>query len=101
MRRGYGQFRENFVLAEYVNDRPYVASSFMSVAIAKVYSSALSGKCKDRPELVETPIPLSVKLSILPCRGGDKFLRRLFEPLGYSVTSERHYTRPKFSRVGR
>ncbi len=90
VRRGYGQHRENFALAEYVNDRPYVASSFMSVAIAKVYSSALSGKCKDRPDLVQTPIPLTAKLSILPCRGGDKFLRRLFEPLGYSVISERH-----------
>lgn len=100
VRRGYGQFRENFVLAEYVNDRPYVASSFMSVAIAKVYSSALSAKCKDRPELVETPIPLSAKLSILPCRGGESFLRRLFEPLGYSVTSERHILNPSFQEWG-
>ena len=100
VRRGYGQFRENFALAEYVNDRPYVASSFMSVAIAKVFSSALSGKCKDRPKLVETPIPLSVKLSILPCRGGAKFLRRLFEPLGYSVTSERHILDPSFQEWG-
>lgn len=100
VRRNYGQQRENFALAEYVNDRPYVASSFMSVAIAKVYSSALSGKCKDHPELVETPIPLSVKLSILPCRGGDKFLRRLFEPLGYSVISERHTLDSSFEEWG-
>lgn len=100
VRRGYGQHRETFALAEYVNDRPYVASSFMSVAIAKVYSSALSGKCKDRPELVETPIPLSAKLSILPCRGGKKFLRRLFEPLGYSITSERHILDTSFEEWG-
>jgi len=90
VRQYHGQVRDNFALAEYVNDRPYVASSFMSVAIAKVFSSALSGKSKDRPELVETPIPLSAKLSILPCRGGEKFLRRLFEPLGYTVNAERH-----------
>ncbi len=100
VRRGYGQHRENFALAEYVNDRPYVASSFMSVAIAKVYSSALSGKCKDRPDLVQTPIPLTAKLTILPCRGGDKFLRRLFEPLGYSVISERHILDSSFQEWG-
>src|SRR4051812_48641978 len=29
-------------LQPYVNDRPYVASSFLSVAIAQVYGSALS-----------------------------------------------------------
>ena len=70
VRRKYGQSRDNFALAEYVNDRPYVASSFMSVAIAKVFGTALSGKCKDRPELVDKPIPLTAKLSTLPCRGG-------------------------------
>lgn len=101
VRRSYGQHRENFALAEYVNDRPYVSSSFMSVAIAKVYSSALSGKCKDRPELVETTIPLSAKLSILPCRGGDQFLRRLFEPLGYSVISEGHILDTSFQEWGK
>lgn len=89
VRRSYGQQRDSFTLAEYVNDRPYVASSFMSVAIAKVYRSALSGNSKDRPVLVKTPIPLAVKLSTLPCRGGEKFLRRLFEPLGYSVQAKR------------
>ena len=100
VRRYHGQFRENFALAEYVNDRPYVASSFMSVAIAKVFSSALSGKCKDRPELVETAIPLSAKLSVLPCRGGEKFLRRLFEPLGYTVHAERHELDAQFPDWG-
>ncbi len=100
VRRYHGQVRDNFALAEYVNDRPYVASSFMSVAIAKVFSSALSGKSKDRPELVETPIPLSAKLSILPCRGGEKFLRRLFEPLGYTVNAERQVLDAQFPDWG-
>ena len=100
VRRYHGQVRDNFALAEYVNDRPYVASSFMSVAIAKVFSSALSGKSKDRPELVETPIPLSVKLSTLPCRGGEIFLRRLFEPLGYTVHAERHVLDGRFPDWG-
>ena len=34
---------------QYVNDRPYVASSFLSVAIAKVFTTALSGRCKRSP----------------------------------------------------
>ena len=63
-------------------------------------TSALSGKSKDRPELVETPIPLSVKLSTLPCRGGEIFLRRLFEPLGYTVHAERHVLDGRFPDWG-
>ncbi len=69
-------------LDQYVNDRPYVASSFLSVAIAKVFGSAMQGKCKNRPDLVDTALPLKVQLSVLPCRGGKEFLKQLFEPLG-------------------
>jgi 3' terminal RNA ribose 2'-O-methyltransferase Hen1 len=76
-------------LEQYVNDRPYVCSSFMSVVLARVFSRALSGKCKTRPELVETKMPLTCCISVLPCRGGEAFLRRLFEPLGYSVNARR------------
>ena len=79
----------NFTLAQYVNDRPYAASSFMSVAIAQVFGSALQGRCKDRPELVQTPIPLSVRIDVLPVRGGERFLRNVFEPLGYAVEASR------------
>ena len=100
VRRPHGQFAENFALAQYVSDRPYVASSFLSVAIAQVFSSALSGKCKDRPQLVETEIPLKAKLSILPCRGGEDLLRRLFEPLGYTVEAERHALNSQFPDWG-
>lgn len=57
-------------LSQYVNDRPYVASSFLSVAIAKVFRRALSGQCKDYPELATLAIPLCAKLAVLPCRGG-------------------------------
>lgn len=69
----------NFLLAQYVNDRPYAASSFMSVAIAQVFGSALQGRCKVRPELV------TARIDVLPVRGGEKFLRAIFEPLGYEV----------------
>jgi 3' terminal RNA ribose 2'-O-methyltransferase Hen1 len=72
-------------LHEYVNDRPYVASSFLSVAIGRVFSSAMSGKCVDRPELAAAQIPLEARLPVVPCTGGEQFLRRLFEPLGYEL----------------
>lgn len=100
IRRPRGQIAENFALAQYVSDRPYVASSFLSVAIARVFGSALSGKCKARPQLAETELPLNVKLSVLPCRGGTKLLRRLFEPLGYMVQAERHVLDTQFPNWG-
>ncbi len=99
-RRPHGRFGENFALAPYVSDRPYVASSFLSVAIAQVFSSALSNRSKERPELAETAIPLEAKLSILPCQGGEQLLRRLFEPLGYKITVERHILDAQFPAWG-
>ncbi len=81
---------QNFLLAQYVNDRPYVASSFLSVAIAQVFGSALQGRCKDRPELASTPIPLTANLDVLSVRGGERVLRAMFEPLGYDVEVVRY-----------
>jgi hypothetical protein len=71
-----------FPLAEYVNDRPYVASSFLSVAIAKVYGTAMAGRSADRPELVDAPLP------VVPARGGPDLVGRLFEPLGCRADAE-------------
>jgi len=85
-----GPAGEGGALEQYVNDRPYVASSFLSVAIARVLGSALGGRSKDRPELAQQAIPLEARVTMLPCRGGEDFLRRLFEPLGYEVTAVQH-----------
>ncbi|MFC1713935.1 3' terminal RNA ribose 2'-O-methyltransferase Hen1 [Candidatus Poribacteria bacterium] len=90
----------SFSLQQYVNDRPYVASSFLSVAIAEVFGSALKGQCKDRPELVDTPLPLRAKIAVLPCRGGEVALRRLFEPLGYHVSAQQHVMDEQFPEWG-
>jgi 3' terminal RNA ribose 2'-O-methyltransferase Hen1 len=79
---------EGGLLMQYVNDRPYVASSFLSVAISQVYRSALAGQSRERPELADSAIPLMARLAVVPCRGGDEVLRRLFEPLGYVVEAE-------------
>jgi 3' terminal RNA ribose 2'-O-methyltransferase Hen1 len=73
------------LLDQYVNDRPYVCTSFLSVAIAQVFGRALAGRCADRPELAGSPLPLVARLDVLPVRGGERFLRSVFEPLGYEV----------------
>jgi 3' terminal RNA ribose 2'-O-methyltransferase Hen1 len=80
-----GPAGERGALEQYVNDRPYVGSSFLSVAIADVFRSALSGKSRERQELADTAIPLVARLPVLPCRGGEPFLRSLFAPLGYEI----------------
>lgn len=89
-----------FALRHYVNDRPYAASSFMSVAIAEVFGTALNGRCNERPDLAQTPIPLEVHLPALPCRNGEQMLRALFEPLGYSVEIAQHPLDPAFPEWG-
>jgi 3' terminal RNA ribose 2'-O-methyltransferase Hen1 len=89
VRNRRGPDGESFSLAQYVNDRPYVASSFLSVAIAQVFGSALAGRSKDRQPLCDQPLPLTVNISTLPCHGGEIFLRRLFEPLGYQIAVQR------------
>ncbi len=90
VRNSKGLHGEGFLLRHYVNDRPYVASSFMSTAIAKVFSSALNGSCKQKPALVDTKMPFEVNISVLPCRGGKVLLEKLFFPLGYTITASRH-----------
>lgn len=87
-------------LREYVNDRPYAASSFLSVAISQVFGTAMRGKSKERPELAQTPLRLSARISVLPCREGEDFLKRLFEPLGYAVRAEPHPLDEKFPEWG-
>lgn len=100
VRRNNGPSGNDFALEQYVNDRPYVASSFMSAAIAKAFSTAMNGRCKDKPELVSVAMPFEVVLSVLPVRGGENLLRQLFEPLGYSVQCERHILDPAFPQWG-
>ncbi|MEM6262954.1 MAG: 3' terminal RNA ribose 2'-O-methyltransferase Hen1 [Bacteroidota bacterium] len=93
--------RKGFSLGQYVNDRPYAASSFMSVAIAKAFSTAMNGKCSKKPELVEKKMPFEVQVSVLPApKGGEPLIRNMFEPLGYSVELKRHILDEKFTSWG-
>ena len=92
---------KDFLLGQYVNDRPYVASSFMSSAISKAFSSAMNGNCKEHPEFIDMPLALTAKISVLPApRGGELLIKRLFEPLGYTVEAERHLLDTQFSEWG-
>ncbi|MBR8639219.1 3' terminal RNA ribose 2'-O-methyltransferase Hen1 [Streptomyces tuirus] len=91
VRRGKGKGRggaPDAALAQYVNDRPYAASSLLAVALSSVFSSAMRGVCNARPELPAAPRPLRVEVPALPARGGPDLVRRLFEPLGWTVTAE-------------
>src|SRR5258708_39680241 len=54
--RGKGQAQG--LLDQYVNDRPYAASSFLSVALNAAYRTAMGGACKERQELADSAIPL-------------------------------------------
>ena len=83
-----GPAGEGGQLQQYVNDRPYATNSFMSVAIGRLFTTAMSGKSKERPELAEMALPLTAKLPVIAARGGELIVRRLFEPLGYAVRVE-------------
>jgi 3' terminal RNA ribose 2'-O-methyltransferase Hen1 len=74
-----------FSLAQYVNDRPYAASSMVAVALSRVFKSAMAGRCEARPRLAEQALPLEIHIPALPCRGGTEVADRLFGPLGWSV----------------
>jgi 3' terminal RNA ribose 2'-O-methyltransferase Hen1 len=76
---------ESFALGQYVNDRPYAASSLLSVAIKEAFRTALTGRCASREELAASPIPLELRVPALPCRSGADLIARLFEPLGWAV----------------
>jgi 3' terminal RNA ribose 2'-O-methyltransferase Hen1 len=95
-----GRDGSSFALAEYVNDRPYVASSFMSVALVTVFKSAMTGACKGHEELAASAIPLEAWLPAVPAGGGEDMVRSLFEPLGYELDVEPLPVDPAFPEWG-
>lgn len=81
--RGKGRIED-----QYVTDRPYAASSLLSVALGRLLGTAMGGRSRDRQALADTPLPLEATVTPLPARGTADLLARLFEPLGYSVAAE-------------
>ena len=98
--RGKKGAGSSFALEQYVNDRPYAATSLMSVAMSRIFGTAMAGNCSQRPELVNQALPLSATIAALPSRGGPAILGRLFEPLGYEVVLSRHTLDESFPEWG-
>ncbi len=76
-------------LFDYVNDRPYASTSFMSTAIVRIFGTAMNGRCDKRQALADTPLKLTACLSSLKDNGDTELAKELFEPLGYTVTTHR------------
>ncbi|MFF2567394.1 3' terminal RNA ribose 2'-O-methyltransferase Hen1 [Streptomyces sp. NPDC058084] len=104
VRRGKGKGRggaPDAALAQYVNDRPYAASSLLAVALAKVFKSALHGACAALPERAAAPMPLRIEVPALPARGGAGLVARLFGPLGWAaIEAEPVVLDPEFPEWG-
>jgi 3' terminal RNA ribose 2'-O-methyltransferase Hen1 len=74
------------LMSQYVNDRPYAATSFLSVALNRVFRTAMTGESRERPELAEAAIPLELRVTPLP--GGPQMIDAFFSPLGWTVTTD-------------
>lgn len=91
---------EAFSLAEYVNDRPYAASSMLAVALGRVFRTAMTGRCDARPDLAARPLPLEISIPALSCRGGSDLADRLLQPLGWDVRATRIPLDPELPEWG-
>ncbi|MFI1378147.1 3' terminal RNA ribose 2'-O-methyltransferase Hen1 [Embleya sp. NPDC020886] len=101
VKRGKGaKGSPDLALAQYVNDRPYAASSLLAVALGTVFRTAMQGRCDARPELAAMPMPLEIEVPALPARGGEEMVRRLFQPLGWQVRIESIPLDPRFPAWG-
>lgn len=96
--RSDGARKGGWALGQYVNDRPYAASSFLSVAISRTFGTALNGRCEKRPEWVDRPLDLQVRLPVIQAPEG--LLEKLFAPLGYEISSQRLPLDPAFPMWG-
>lgn len=85
-------------LFDYVNDRPYTASSFLSTAITRVFNTAMNGRCDKKQELADSPLELSAHIYAI--QGKDEFARKVFEPLGYTVRTSKNTLDGKFPEWG-
>jgi 3' terminal RNA ribose 2'-O-methyltransferase Hen1 len=74
------------LLDQYVNDRPYVANSFLSVAVTRALGQSLAGKSKERQALADQPLPFEARIAPIAVSGGMEVIHGLFEPHGYEVT---------------
>jgi 3' terminal RNA ribose 2'-O-methyltransferase Hen1 len=97
--RGKGRNTPDFALSQYVNDRPYAASSLLAASLGHVFRSALRGRCDQRPDLAAAPLPLRIEVPTLICREPE-LAAALFEPLGWTVAAEPVALDPAFPQWG-
>lgn len=95
--KGIGQ---QWALGQYVNDRPYAATSLLSTVLSKQLRSAMNGRSTARPELAATALPLTARLCAVASSGGARLLHDLFGPLGYSVEAQAHPLDAQFPEWG-
>lgn len=88
----------DFSLSQYVNDRPYAATSLLAGAIGQVFRTAIRGTSKERPELAAAAMPLTLRLPVVPATPG--LIERLFAPLGWTVTATPLALDPAFPEWG-
>ena len=88
----------DFSLSQYVNDRPYAASSLLASALGQVFRTAIRGTSKERPLLAATALPLTIRLPAVPA--GVQLIERLFTPLGWEVVAEPIALDPAFPDWG-
>lgn len=98
--RGKRHGSQAFSLAQYVNDRPYAASSFLSVAMGRVFRTAMAGRCEARPDLAQQPLALEIRVPAMPSTGGAALVHEMFEPLGWSVSARPEALDPKIPGWG-
>ena len=73
------------LLAQYVNDRPYSANSFLSVSMARALGQTIAGKSKERQRLADRDLPYEARVVPLALAGDADMVTAVFEPLGYDV----------------
>ncbi|MBO0775208.1 MAG: 3' terminal RNA ribose 2'-O-methyltransferase Hen1, partial [Actinobacteria bacterium] len=89
-----------FSLGQYVNDRPYAASSMLAMAMKAAFRTAFTGRCDARPDLAAAAIPLEIGVPALRCRDGAALAHRIFEPLGWRVDAASVPADPAFPDWG-
>ena len=77
------------LLSQYVNDRPYVANSFLAVAISRAFGQSLAGKSKERQDLADRTLPFEARVVPVSLAGEEAVIEQLFAPLGYDVQLDR------------
>ncbi len=87
-------------LDQYVNDRPYVASSLVSVALNVAFSTAMAGRAKQKAERFAERMHWQITLPAVACDAGEKLITNVFAPLGYTVVTTRLPLDPQFPAWG-